>query len=223
MLNAIKFRIYPNAQQKELISKHFGYSRVVYNYFLDYRQKQYAKGIKETYFTMQKVLTQIKRQEKYHYLNECNSQSLQMALRQLVSAYDNFFSKRARYPKFKSKKNAKQSFAIPQNIEIKTETQTIALPKFKEGIKAKLHRDLPKDSVIKQAFISCIADQYFCSLSYETKEPIPKPTIIKKAVGLDMGLRTLIVTSDKIEYPHIRFYQKLEKKLTKAQRRLSKK
>ncbi|GAA8523808.1 hypothetical protein KKKH9_09360 [Helicobacter pylori] len=59
------------------------------------------------------------------------------------------------------KKNAKQSFAIPQNIEIKTETQTIALPKFKEGIKAKLHRDLPKDSVIKQAFISCIADQYF--------------------------------------------------------------
>ncbi len=78
------------------------------------------------------------------------------------------------------KKNAKQSFAIPQNIEIKTETQTIALPKFKEGIKAKLHRELPKDSVIKQAFISCIADQYFCSLSYETKEPIPKPTIIKK-------------------------------------------
>lgn len=146
-----------------------------------------------------------------------------MALRQLVSAYDNFFSKRSRYPKFKSKKNAKQSFAILQNIEIKTETQTIALPKFKEGIKAKLHRDLPKDSVIKQAFISCIADQYFCSLSYETKEPIPKPTIIKKAVGLDMGLRTLIVTSDKIEYPHIRFYQKLEKKLKQAQRRLSKK
>ncbi len=98
LLNAVKFRIYPNAQQKELISKHFGCSRVVYNYFLDYRQKQYAKGIKETYFTMQKVLTQIKRQEKYHYLNECNSQSLQMALRQLVSAYDNFFSKRARYP-----------------------------------------------------------------------------------------------------------------------------
>ncbi len=223
LLNAVKFRIYPNAQQKELISKYFGCSRVVYNYFLDYRQKRYAKGIKETYFTMQKVLTQIKRQEKYHYLNECNSQSLQMALRQLVSAYDNFFSKRARYPKFKSKKNAKQSFAIPQNIEIKTETQTIALPKFKEGIKAKIHRDLPKDSVIKQAFISCIADQYFCSLSYETKEPIPKPTIIKKAIGLDMGLRTLIVTSDKIEYPHIRFYQKLEKKLTKAQRRLSKK
>lgn len=82
---------------------------------------------------------------------------------------------------------------------------------------------MPKDSVIKQAFISCIADQYFCSLSYETKEPIPKPTIIKKAVGLDMGLRTLIVTSDKIEYPHIRFYQKLEKKLKQAQRRLSKK
>ncbi len=114
MLNAVKFRIYPNTQQKELISKHFGCSRVVYNYFLDYRQKRYAKGIKETYFTMQKVLTQIKRQEKYHYLNECNSQSLQMALRQLVSAYDNFFSKRAKYPKFKSKKTPNNLLQSPK-------------------------------------------------------------------------------------------------------------
>ncbi|GAA7915990.1 hypothetical protein TH0221_00750 [Helicobacter pylori] len=112
-----------------------------------------------------------------------------MALRQLVSAYDNFFSKRARYPKFKSKKNAKQSFAIPQNIEIKTEAQTIALPKFKEGIKAKLHRNLPKDSVIKQAFISCIADQYFCSLSYETKEPIPKTYHYQKSCRFRHGLK----------------------------------
>ncbi|GAA6932714.1 hypothetical protein HpHUE38_15410 [Helicobacter pylori] len=114
MLNAVKFRIYPNAQQKELISKHFGCSRVVYNYFLDYRQKQYAKGIKETYFTMQKVLTQIKRQEKYHYLNECNSQSLQMALRQLVSAYDNFFSKRARYLSSNLKKTLNNLLQSPK-------------------------------------------------------------------------------------------------------------
>ena len=91
MLSAIKCRIYPTTSQKELINKHFGCSRVVYNYFLDYRQKQYANGIKETYFTMQKKLTILKQQEEYKYLNECSSQSLQMALRHLVTAFDNFF------------------------------------------------------------------------------------------------------------------------------------
>ncbi|EAJ7141666.1 transposase, partial [Campylobacter jejuni] len=56
MLSAVKYRIYPTKAQKELIHKHFGCARVVYNYFLDYRQKQFSKGIKETYFTMQKEL-----------------------------------------------------------------------------------------------------------------------------------------------------------------------
>lgn len=81
MLKAIKYRIYPNTKQKELINKHFGCVRLVYNYFLDYRQKQYALGIKETYFTMQKQLTILKAKEQYAFLNECNSQSLQMSLR----------------------------------------------------------------------------------------------------------------------------------------------
>ncbi|BCZ16863.1 IS605 transposase TnpB (plasmid) [Helicobacter sp. NHP19-003] len=223
MLKAIKFRIYPTIEQKTLIHKHFGCARVVYNYFLAYRQKQYAQGIRENYFSMQKALTTLKKQEAYAYLSECNSQSLQMALRQLTTAFDRFFSKLADYPRFKSKKHAKQSFCVPQHLEMDLGNNQVKLPKFKEAIKAKFHRHLPTNSIVKQGFISCVADKYYLSISYEDNEPEPKPTTIKKAVGLDMGLESLVIASSGVLYPYKKFFQNLQTKLTKAQRRLSKK
>lgn len=221
MLSAVKYRIYPTQTQKELIHKHFGCARVVYNHFLDYRQKQFSKGIKETYFTMQKELTILKKQDEYKYLNECASQSLQMALRQLATAFDNFFAKRAKYPNFKSKKNAKQSYAIPQNIKL--DDKKVYIPKFTEGIKAKIHRNLDKNCIIKQAFISKIADEYYIAISYENNKSLPKPKVIKNAIGLDMGLENLIIRSDCIIYKNHKFLQDKENKLIKLQRQLSKK
>lgn len=221
MLSAVKYRIYPTKAQKELIHKHFGCARVVYNHFLDYRQKQFSKGIKETYFTMQKELTLLKNQDEYKYLNECASQSLQMALRQLVAAFDNFFAKRAKYPNFKSKKNARQSYAIPQNIKL--DDKKVYVPKFTEGIKAKIHRKLDNNCTIKQAFISKIADEYYIAINYENNKPLPKPKAVKNAVGLDMGLESLLVRSDGIIYPNKTFLQDKESKLIKLQRRVSKK
>ncbi len=221
MLSAVKYRIYPTKAQKELLHKHFGCARAVYNYFLAYRQKQFAKGIKETYFTMQKELTLLKKQENYTYLNECASQSLQMALRQLVSAFDNFFAKRAKYPNFKSKKNAKQSYAIPQNIKIAN--NKVFVPKFLEGIKAKIHKKLDENCILKQAFISKIADKYYIAISYENNKPTPKPKEVQNAVGLDMGLSHLIIRSDGIVYKNQKFLQNKEKRLARLQKQLSKK
>ncbi|ENY6720843.1 RNA-guided endonuclease InsQ/TnpB family protein [Campylobacter jejuni] len=221
MLSAVKYRIYPTKAQKELIHKHFGCARVVCNHFLDYRQKQFAKGIKETYFTMQKELTLLKKQDEYKYLNECASQSLQMALRQLVTAFDNFFAKRAKYPNFKSKKNARQSYAIPQNIKL--DNKKVYVPKFTEGIKTKIHRKLDKDCIIKQAFISKIADEYYIAISYENNKSLPKPKVIENAVGLDMGLENLIIRSDCVIYKNHKFLQDKENKLIKFQKQLSKK
>lgn len=221
MLSAVKYRIYPTKAQKELIHKHFGCVRVVCNHFLDYRQKQFSKGIKETYFTMQKELTILKKQDEYKYLNECASQSLQMALRQLVTAFDNFFAKRAKYPNFKSKKNARQGYAIPQNIKL--DDKKVYIPKFTEGIKAKTHRKLDKDYIIKQAFISKIADEYYIAISYENNKSLPRPKVIGNAVGLDMSLSNLIIRSDCIIYKNHKFLQDKENKLIKLQRQLSKK
>lgn len=144
-----------------------------------------------------------------------------MALRQLVTAFDNFFAKKAKYPNFKSKKNARQSYAIPQNIKL--DDKKVYIPKFTEGIKAKIHRKLDKDYIIKQAFISKIADEYYIAISYENYKSLPKPKVIGNAVGLDMSLSNLIIRSDCIIYKNHKFLQDKENKLIKLQRQLSKK
>lgn len=144
-----------------------------------------------------------------------------MSLRQLVTAFDNFFAKRAKYPNFKSKKNTKQSYAIPQNIKLSDNRAFV--PKFTSGIKTKIHRKLDNNYVIKQAFISKIADEYYISISYENNKSTPKPKVIKNAVGLDMGLANLIIRSDGIIYKNHKFLQYKENKLIKLQRQLSKK
>ena len=109
-----RFRIYPNASQKELLEKHFGCTRFVYNYFLNQRQEQYKEKCKsDNYYAQAKVLTELKKQESTVWLKEVNSQTLQFALRNLETAYTNFFQKRAKFPNYHSKK-CKNTFTVPQ-------------------------------------------------------------------------------------------------------------
>jgi len=223
VLKAYKYRIYPTKTQITLIEKHFGSTRFLYNYFLDYRQKEYAKGNKKvSYNITQAELTQLKKLEEYKWLNECGSQSLQMSLRSLDNAFGKFFKKQSGYPKFKSKKHTHQSFTAPQNIKVAN--NKVYLPKFtKDGLKAKLHREIPKEATLKQATISRQNNQYFISILIDDNISIPKPTKAKTAVGLDMGITHHIITSDGVKYPNNRHYNKSQKKLLKLQRRLSKK
>ena len=155
-------------------------------------------------------------------MNECGSQSLQMALRELDNSYQRFFKQLGGYPNFKSKKNNHQSFTAPQNIKI--ENNKTYLPKFiKDGIKTKFHRDIPKDAILKQATISRTNNQYFISILVDDNIPTPKPIKAKNAVGLDVGTETLITTSDYVKYPNLRHTKKYEQKLKKIQKALSKK
>ena len=222
VLKAFKYRIYPTETQKTLLEKHFGSTRFLYNYFLDYRQKEYAKGIKATYLTTQSKLTEMKSLPEYEWLNECGSQSLQMAIRALDNAYQRFFKKLGGYPKFKSKKNAHQSFTAPQNIKVAN--NIVYLPKFtKDGLKAKIHREIPKDAVLKQATISRVSNQYFISILVDDNIAIPKPIKANSAVGLDVGIESFVTTSDFIKYPNQKHLIVSQDKLKKLQRRLSKK
>lgn len=105
-----KFRLYPNKAQTELLARHFGCARYVYNYFLNQRKEQHRlTGKSDNYYAQAKVLTGLKKQEDTAWLKEVNSQSLQFALRSLETAYTNFFQKRAKFPNFKSKRS-KNSF-----------------------------------------------------------------------------------------------------------------
>ena len=91
-----KFRLYPNKEQTELLAKHFGCTRFVYNYFLNQRKEQYRlTGKSDNYYKQAKELTTLKTQTETEWLKEVNSQTLQFAVRCLEVAYTNFFQKRA--------------------------------------------------------------------------------------------------------------------------------
>lgn len=220
IMYSYKFRLYPTKEQEVLLSKHFGSVRFVYNYFLNQRKEAYQTN-KETlnYFANAKELTSLKQQEDFVWLKEINSQTLQTTLKNLDSAYNSFFKGLAKFPNFKSKKNFKQFFRVPQFVSM--ENNKLLIPKFKGGIKIKLHRQV--EGKIKFATISKnSAGQYFVSLTVERENNISQTTN-KQAVGIDLGIKDLIVCSNGKKYHNLKSKKTLEKRLKLLQKRLSKK
>lgn len=214
-----KFRLYPNKIQTELLSKHFGCTRFVYNYFLNQRKEQYKlTGKSDNYYAQAKTLTTLKKQEETAWLKEINSQTLQFAIRSLETAYTNFFHKRTKFPNFKSK-HSKNSFTIPQFASIAD--NRLFIPKFKEGIKCRVHREI-KGKVGKVTISKTPSGKYFVSVFTEEEyvTPIEKTN---KSVGLDMGLKDLLITSEGKTIKNNRYTRRYEHKLAKAQRHLSRK
>jgi len=222
ILKAYKYRIYPPKSQKELLEKHFGCVRFIYNWGLDKKIKYYTTH-KKNLSTVQitNEIVWLKKQTEFQWLNEINSQSLQNELRHLDVAFVNFFRNKKGFPKFKSKKDNHHSFSIPQHTKLENK---LFIPKFKEGIKIKKHRDFKGE--IKTVTISknpC--GQYFASILVESIENVKSKKKINKktTIGIDLGIKDFIITSkgEKIENPRI--LKKSEKKLKREQKRLSKK
>ena len=105
MNKGIKFRAYPTAEQKKLISQTFGCSRLVYNKSLDAWNKAYENKEKCNYYTLAHDLTVLKKQEDYAFLKDVDSMALQQSLRDFDRGFTNFFAHRAKHPQFKSKHN----------------------------------------------------------------------------------------------------------------------
>ena len=214
-----KFRLYPNKRQSELLSKHFGCSRFVYNYFLNQRKEQYRlTGKSDNYYIQSKILTELKKQEATAWLKEVNSQTLQFAIRSLEVAYTNFFQKRAKFPKFKSKRS-KNSFTVPQSASVID--GRLFIPKFKDGIKCRVHREI-KGKIGKVAITKTPSGKYFVSVF--TEEEYTNPVeMTGKSVGVDMGLKDLLITSDGETFKNNRYTRRYERKLARAQQHLSRK
>lgn len=124
-----KFRIYPNKMQQELIEKTFGCCRFVYNQLLDKKIKLYQNDNKSiSYYDTCKLLPSLKQQ--YEWLKEIDATALQSSLFNLDKAYKNFFEKRARFPKFKSKKNSKCCYTTRQLASVKLFDNHIQLTKL---------------------------------------------------------------------------------------------
>jgi putative transposase len=220
ILRAFKYRLNPTSEQKTLIDKHIGACRFVYNLALETKQTAYAgHQVNYSCFDLIKQLPELKKE--CEWLKEINSQSLQVAITNLDTAYSNFFKEKAKFPKFKSKKKSTQNFNIPQSISLKN--AQLFIPKFKKGIDIVLHRTF--EGKIKQCTISKTpTGKYFASILVETNEkPVPKKKITKETtVGIDLGIKDFLITSNGKKVENSNFLKKSLSKLKFTQRKLSK-
>jgi putative transposase len=215
---ALKFRLYPNKEQENLMAQHFGCVRFVFNHFLNYKQELYQKdGTNISKFDLIKMLTPLKKQEEYSWLNSVNSQVLQQSIVNLNDSFLNFFHKRSKFPNYKSKKS-KQVFRVPQHVNI--HENRLFIPKFKNGIRMVQDRDI--NGSIKSATISKTpTGKYFVSLLVETVVQEKEKT--GAIVGLDLGIKDLLITSDGQKFKNNKFTKKYQIKLKQAQQHLSRK
>jgi putative transposase len=196
MLKAYKYRIYPTKAQASQLACHFGCARHVYNSALAAKEKHYqdtGKNLSKRAIQDAMVLS---KKIAFPWLRDVNSQSLLASLDNLDRAFANFFSGRAKFPRYKKKYSGWQSFQCPQHVSVDAEAGVIHLPKIK-GIKAKLHRRL--SGKIKTVTIKRTpSGHYFASVLVEDEMllPIASPVIPEQTIGLDVGLTHVLIDSE---------------------------
>ena len=220
VLKGIKLRIYPDRYQKELIEYNFGANRFVWNNMLDMMIKRHEnnpdlKSLKA--FDLNYILTIFKKE--HTWLKKAESTSLQVSNKDLFEAYKGFFSKKRKFPRFKSKKFPKQSYQckfVNNNVAILDDSY-IKLPKL--GVmKYKNKKAIP--SIIKYVTIrKSSTNKYYAILTVD--EEIVQLPKTNKSVGLDMGVCDLVICSDGSKYKTIRFDKKLAKKKHYWEKRLA--
>lgn len=220
---AYKGVLFPDQEQSILIEKTIGCCRFVYNKFLDERIKAYKSNGETLSYTKQCArLPLMKESPETEWLKEVDSTALQNKVRDLQDAFDRFFQKRAKYPKFKKKHQHRQSYrsqCINNNIRLVC-SNMIQLPKLGE-VKCMFPR-IPEGRILNATIIREADGTYEITVNCESPRPEALPGT-GKAVGIDLGIRTLAVTSDGKEYGNPRTYRKNRKKLARAQKKLSRK
>lgn len=223
MINkAFKYRIYPNKKQKELFSKTFGCVRFVYNFFLAMRITEYRLDyVTVNYKLCSEQLTKLKADEDYAWLKEVDSTALQSALKNLDSAYKNFFEHNSKFPKFRSKKSGKNSYTSKNNNNsITVGDKYIKLPKI-GLVKTKVSR--PVTGWILSATVSKTpTGKYYASVQCEVPEP-EKLLDTGNYTGIDLGLKNFCTFSDGTIIENQRVLQKALAQVKSETRSLSRK
>ena len=234
MLRGIKIRLYPNKEQTIQFNKLLGCYRVVYNQMLSLKQQAYnddkkSLGLNELSKYLHGTLY---KNPDYYWLNEHNTKVLQQALRQMLTAYNNFFKHNKGFPKFKSKKD-KQSALFPLEAISKKntfKTREITLTKSLKNIKFRCS-DLYfnrlrtyKDSIRSATLSKTKSGNYFLSiLIYIPENELVKFKQTNQHVGIDLGVKDFVITSDSEIFENKHFYKSQERKIKKLHKQLSKK
>lgn len=220
-----KYRFYPTDEQANQLARTFGCVRYTYNWALATKSGAYTDGgEKVTLNDLQKRLNRLKKEEDTSFLSEISSRPLLYALRDLDKAYNAFFRKQNRFPKFKRKGNGGSASYTKEGFSMIGSTDpfrpSVKLAKQSTSLNIRWSRPLP--SIPKSLTIIKEPDgRYYVSFVVEINPtPLPKT---KATVGIDLGLTDIYVTSDAHHSGNPRHLRKTEERLAKAQRRLSKK
>ena len=234
MLRAVKVRLYPNKEQEQELNKVLGAYRFVYNQVLAKRKTAYETdktNLSENELSKFFYGT-LRKDEQYAWLKEQNTQVMGQAIKQMDVAYKMFFKKCSRFPKFKSKKD-KQSALFPRIAISKRntfETRHITLITSLQNIKFRCsdlyHRRLQKykDNIRRATLSKTKSGNFFLSILID----IPEGELVKfkktnKQVGLDLGVKDFVISSDGVVFENKHFFKREEKKIVKLQRQLSRK
>ncbi|GIF78168.1 RNA-guided endonuclease InsQ/TnpB family protein [Asanoa siamensis] len=217
---AFKYRFYPsNAQAAELV-RTFGCVRKVYNLALAARTEAWARQERINYNATSAMLTEWKKTEALAFLNEVSSVPLQQALRHLQTAFVNFWSKRASYPTFKSKRRSRRSAEYTTSA-FRYRDGALTLAKMTGPLAIVWSRPLPAGAQPSTATVSQdAAGRWFVSLLCD--DVIPE-TIANGTVGIDAGLDSLLTLSTGEKVTNPRHERRDRERLAKAQRNLCRK
>jgi putative transposase len=222
MEKAFRYRCYPTPEQESLLRRTLGCVRLVYNKALHERtQAWYERQERVGYPETSTMLTQWKKQEELDFLNEVSCVPMQQGLRHLQTAFTNFFAGRAKYPNFKKKRNGGSAEFTKSAFKFKN--QEIYLAKTSEALPIRWSRQIPKGCEPSSVTVSLHpSGRWHISIRFDdpTIQPLP---VTDNTVGIDLGITSLIATSngDKIANP--KHFKKHRKRLKKVQKNLSRK
>ena len=218
---AYKYKIKPNQQQEELLSKFFGCVRYIYNWGLNAKTSAYKENGKVVgYIQLAKELTSLKQHQDHEWLNECTTEALQQSLRCLDNAFTAFFRKKAKYPRFKSKKHTRDSVKFINHVYFDFDNWTIRLPKLG---KVKLCKNRTFDqSTCKQGTCTVSKDHcgtYWCVITVDDLQPKPtKAKLVKdNAIGVDLGIKDYAILSDGTKFANPKHLEKAQRNLAHLQ------
>jgi len=220
---AVKVRLYPTTEQQEIVAQHFGCSRWWWNHALNLCIETYkatGKGLSQS--ALNAFLPKLKKQEETQWLTECYSQVLQATTLNLVTAYRNFFEGRAKYPRFKAKKN-RQSIQYPQSVKVVD--GCLKFPGRVGIVKAKLHRTI--EGTVKTVTVSMTpSGNYYASVLMELEGDSPTANTGGKVAGIDLGLKDFAIVNDGVKtskYANPKHLAKHERNLKRKQQKLARK
>ena len=218
---AYKIRLYPNRAQRVFFNKSFGCCRVIYNEMLYELQNAYKNGIT---LSKNELFKQIK--TKYEWMTESDSQGLCNTYQDLNSAYNNFFKKRAKFPKFKKKKekNTYRNAMCLKNIsKLIPDENHIVIPKVGK-IQFRQDYDFSNLNITKIYNLTIErskTNKYYCSICCDIEQKEYEHT--GEVIGIDLGIKDLVIDSNGNKYSNPKYQAKAEKKIKHLQRLYSKK